>query len=212
MRNITFPRRHAFYDPLNKLICTVNDTLPGLSSAHRHRGRRLIWDQGNATYEATFADVVPRLDPSAIRSVWKRHEWIGWGPLDKNTGGAFGMCKKLQAEGFGQHFLESPRYSVLHVLDCVDDASGYILSTVQDTCCGWTETVCTRPMVCHVRPLRLPNYQKQVLRTHGCHQNGTQKFPLLVQFLRHPLQLPLHSQPHIKLHPHAQPLHLWLSV
>ena len=42
------------------------------------------------------------------------------------------MCEKLQAEIFCQHFLESPRYSVLHIFDCVDDASAYILSSVHD--------------------------------------------------------------------------------
>ena len=30
--------------------------------------------------------------------------------------------------------------------------------------------------------------------------------------LQYPLQQPLHSQPHIQLHPHPQPLHLWLRV
>ena len=28
--------------------------------------------------------------------------------------------------------------------------------------------------------------------------------------LQYPLPQPLHSQPHIQLHPHPQPLHLWL--
>ena len=30
--------------------------------------------------------------------------------------------------------------------------------------------------------------------------------------LQYPLQQPPHPQPHIQLHPHPQPLHLWLSV
>ena len=30
--------------------------------------------------------------------------------------------------------------------------------------------------------------------------------------LQYPLQQPLHSQPHIQLYPHPQPLHLWLRV
>ena len=30
--------------------------------------------------------------------------------------------------------------------------------------------------------------------------------------LQYPLQQPLHSQPHIQLHPHPQPLQLWLRV
>ena len=132
MRNTTFPRPRAFYDALSKLICTVNGTLPGLSSGHCHKVRRLILDQGKATNEATLVVVDPCIDPSAIKSVQGRHEWIAWGPLDKSGGSAFGMYKKLQAEPFYQHFLQSPRYSVLHVFDCVDGASAYILSAVHD--------------------------------------------------------------------------------
>ena len=30
--------------------------------------------------------------------------------------------------------------------------------------------------------------------------------------LQYPLQQPLHSRPHIQLHPHPQPHHLWLRV
>ena len=132
MRNTTFPRPRPFYEALNKLICTVTGTLPGLSSAHRHKIRRLIWDRGEMTYDATMVDVDPHIDPNAIKSFSRHHDWIAWGPLDKNAGGAFGICKKFQAELFCQHFLESPRYSVLHASDCVDDASAYILSTVHE--------------------------------------------------------------------------------
>ena len=36
--------------------------------------------------------------------------------------------------------------------------------------------------------------------------------PSASNYLQYPLQQPLHSQPHIKLHTHPQPLHLWLRA
>ena len=132
MRNATYPRPRVFYDALRKLTTGVTETLPGLSSSQLQRLRWLIWERGKETYDDLLVAVDHRIDPNTIQSTACRLPWISWGPLEKNSGGIIGICKKYQAELFNQHLLQSFRYSTVLSFTCVSDASAYIVSTVRN--------------------------------------------------------------------------------
>ena len=113
MMNATLPLRSTF------LSCG-HDTSRILSRALPHLGPQLwlamkhaFWEQQKRMYREQEASADPGIHPQTVRDVRNAHPWLSWGRPNTNAGVPVAHCGVLRARLPTEHFIESPRYTVL---------------------------------------------------------------------------------------------------
>mmetsp|Transcript_4530 Transcript_4530/g.8056 ORF Transcript_4530/g.8056 Transcript_4530/m.8056 type:complete len:815 (-) Transcript_4530:524-2968(-) len=132
LKNASAPTEAHFLSAIERSSNNVLNKLPGIPKSERGLFRRLIWDTGTHLFNSFSQSCNPIISPQIISSLKNKYESFEWGYRDKNTGAAFGYCKKFKAIVFHEHLLSSPRYQLVCSFNDPKHASNFVLSSIRE--------------------------------------------------------------------------------
>ena len=130
--NATLPSLSTFFNCVDDTSCILSGALPQLGPQLWLAMKHAFWDQGKSMYRELEANADPRVHRQSVHDVRIAHPWLSWGPLDKNAGVPVAHCGVLRARLFTEHFIDSPRDTVLKSYDNHTLAQSYALCHIAE--------------------------------------------------------------------------------